>query len=109
MINLLLKYLFIFVSFFILLLQGSAFAWQGRMAGTGDAYGLCEDESDYLIHPMAIASSGKETNFYGTYRLTYDYVQKWDNRLYLPNEVDEYPYKGKGHEWENNAFAGMAT
>ncbi len=98
---------FVTASFYILIFQASGFAWQGRMAGTGDAYGLVEDESDYLIHPAAIAS-GKETNFYGSYRLTYDYISQWDNKTGIPSEDKYYPFKADGHEWKNEGLAGLA-
>jgi len=95
--------------FIFLFVSAQAFAWQGRMAGAGDAYGLCEDESDFLIHPAAIASSGKETNFYGSYRLTYDYVPKWDNKMDVPSLNRDYPFEAKGHEWKNEGQLGMAS
>lgn len=51
---------------------GVAFAWQGRMAGMGDPYGLVEDESDLLIHPAKITDvPGKEVRYYSHYRFEY--------------------------------------
>jgi hypothetical protein len=87
-----------------------AFAWQGRMAGTGEAYGLFEDESDFLIHPAVIVS-GQDLNIYGTYRFTYDYISQWDNEMVLPPPEpadDKYPYEAKGHDWKNDLMAGTA-
>jgi len=45
---------FIFVLFSVFLIFESSFAWQGRMAGMNDPYGLVQDESDMLIHPVMI-------------------------------------------------------
>jgi hypothetical protein len=58
-------------------LVGVAQAWQGRMGGMADPYGLVADESDYLIHPAKIAN-GEGTRFYGDYRFTYTGVTDWD-------------------------------
>lgn len=58
------------LSLLILALAGSAQAWQGRMGGMGDPYGLFSDESDFLIHPAKIAK-GEGIRFYGDYRFTY--------------------------------------
>jgi hypothetical protein len=102
------KLLFVFALLFILILPVPGFSWQGRMAGTGDAYGLLEDESDFLIHPAAV-TPGKDLYMYGIYRLTYDYVPKWDNEMILPPpQDDKYPYEAKGHEWKNEGQAGIA-
>jgi hypothetical protein len=99
--------LFVALLTFGLFAHSQGFGWQGRMAGTGDAYGLLEDESDFLIHPAAIAP-GKDLNFYGTYRLTYDYVSQWDNKTSVPSQNYDYPYEAKGHEWKNEGQAGIA-
>ena len=68
-----------------MILPSPGFTWQGRMAGTGDAYGLCEDESDYLIHPATISPRARKRIFTGSYRLTYDYVPQWDNKMDVPS------------------------
>jgi len=100
--------IFLFIAaLFFLLLPAPGFAWDGRMAGAGDAYGLIEDESDFLIHPAAITPE-RNLNIYGTYRLTYDNVPQWDNIMCLPSENDDYTYKAKGHEWRHEGQAGMA-
>ncbi|HOE80731.1 MAG TPA: hypothetical protein PLC37_09735, partial [Smithellaceae bacterium] len=52
------------VSMLAVLLALPSWGWQGRMAGLGDAAGLVADESDFLIHPAAIAT-GKGFNAYG--------------------------------------------
>ena len=91
----------------VLLLAAPSMAWQGRMAGTGDANGLIEDESDYLTHPAAIAS-GKGLNAYGTYRLTYDKTNSWDYTAGSVAIPVSYPYKASGHEWRNQLQLGSA-
>jgi len=46
------NWLSVFAALLLLaVLAAPGMAWQGRMAGAGDAYGLIEDESDYLTHP----------------------------------------------------------
>jgi hypothetical protein len=57
---------------------GVAQAWQGRMGGMGDPFGLVADESDFLIHPAKIAK-GEGVRFYGDYRFTYTGVTDWDD------------------------------
>jgi hypothetical protein len=73
--------IFIFLVVIIVLCVVSAQAWQGRMAGMGDIYGLVEDESDFLTHPADIAV-GKGFTFYSnmyygvqtTDRFSYSYA-----------------------------------
>lgn len=91
----------------VLLLASPSAAWQGRMAGVGDAFGLIEDESDYLTHPSAIAA-GKGFNAYGHYRLTYDKATNWDYSLSAPlyNVTDSY--STSGHSWKNEGQLGAA-
>lgn len=93
---------------FNLVVHSQSFAWQGRMAGTGDAYGLVEDESDFLIHPAAIASSGKDTNAYGAYRVNYKRISQWDNTTAVPSENRDYPYESNGHELGNVGNIGTS-
>ncbi len=88
---------------FFAVMAAPAQAWQGRMAGVGDAYGLIEDESDYLTHPAVIAM-GKGFNAYGHYRLTYNKTAKWD---YSRNVPDDYiSFKADGYEWKNEGLLG---
>jgi hypothetical protein len=61
----------------VLALAGMAQAWQGRMGGMQDPYGLVQDESDFLIHPAKIAD-GQGVQFYGDYSFTYTWVPTWD-------------------------------
>jgi hypothetical protein len=92
---------------FVVLLAAPSTAWQGRMAGVGDATGLIEDESDYLTHPAAIAA-GKGFNAYGHYRLTYDKATTWDYSLRAPlyNVLDSF--STSGHSWKNEGQLGAA-
>lgn len=92
---------------FIVCLALPSSAWQGRMAGVGDAAGLIEDESDYLIHPAQIAS-GKGFNAYGHYRLGYNKTTKWDYSANAPSVGVTYPYSSDGHQWTNNVLLGSA-
>jgi hypothetical protein len=80
-------------------LSGVAYAWQGRMGGMGDPFGLVADESDYLIHPAKIAN-GEGVRFYGDYRFTFTGVTKWDD---LPEEEELH-----GKEFGHNALIGAA-
>jgi len=70
-------YLVMFLPLLIFFLAGTSYAWQGRMSGMGDPYGLLSDESDFLIHPAKIAT-GEGVRFYGHYRFTYTDVMEWD-------------------------------
>jgi hypothetical protein len=94
-------------SLFVLLLAAPSVAWQGRMAGVGDADGLIEDESDYLTHP-AIIAAGSGLNSYGNYRLTYDQASKWDYSINSPASSVIYPFSTSGHSWKNEGQVGAA-
>ncbi len=89
----------------VFVLAGVAQAWQGRMAGMGDPYGLVADESDYLIHPAKIAY-GQGVRFYGDYRFTYTGVTDWD----VDNEIlgSERSFDMSGNESRHNALLGGA-
>jgi hypothetical protein len=99
--------LIVMVSIFVLFLTVPGYTWQGRMAGMGDASGLIEDESDYLVHPAGIAA-GQGFNAYGNYRLTYDKAKKWDYMLDVPAGPFLFPYNASGHEWKNESQLGAA-
>ncbi|MEE9914093.1 MAG: hypothetical protein K4571_20460 [Deltaproteobacteria bacterium] len=92
---------------FVLLLAVPSAAWEGRMAGVGDAGVLIEDESDYLIHPAAIAS-GKGFNAYGHYRVTYDAATRWDYTLIFPPGGVTIPFTASGQAWKNEGRLGAA-
>jgi hypothetical protein len=79
-------------------LAGTSAAWQGRMGGMGDPYGLVADEADFLTHPAKIAK-GEGTRFYGDYRFSYTGVMDWD-----------YPdaFEIPGNEQRHNALLGAA-
>ena len=101
------NWLSVFAALLLLsVLAAPGMAWQGRMAGAGDAYGLIEDESDYLTHPAVIAM-GKGFNAYGHYRLAYNNTAKWD---YSGNilDYDYHPFEADGYEWKNEGLIGTA-
>lgn len=115
----------VFLVFFLCMLValgGSALAWQGRMAGMGDPYGLLEDESDFLVHPSLIAE-GQGVNFFGHFGFQYRDVSDWkyDFKLnpssirILGNPIPGLPalglnggYSGSGDEQYYDAMAGVA-
>jgi hypothetical protein len=84
----------------VFVLAGVSYAWQGRMGGMSDPFGLVQDESDYLIHPAKIAN-GEGVRFYGDYRFTYTSVTKWDDRDPFLTDVD-------GQELRHNVLVGAA-
>jgi hypothetical protein len=96
-----------FLSVFVIF--GSSLAWQGRMAGMNDPYGLVQDESDMLIHPAMIMNSSG-TRFYTHYRFTYTDVMDWDYKWNFsdpsgPGELD-YGFKASGDEYKHEALIG---
>ncbi|MFO7568778.1 MAG: hypothetical protein R6W75_03190 [Smithellaceae bacterium] len=95
------------VLFLVFFLAAPSMAWQGRMAGAGDAAGLIADESDFLIHPAAIAS-GKGFNAYGHYGLTYEKTTKWDYKSTVAVMGLSYPYEATGDAWKNSLQLGAA-
>ncbi len=105
------KHLFLFVLglLSVFLTFESSLAWQGRMAGMGDPYGLVQDESDMLIHPAMIMNSSG-TRFYTHYRFTYTDVMDWDYKwgfdagaLELSND-----FKASGDEYKHEALIGSS-
>ena len=95
------------VLFLALVLAVPAMAWQGRMAGTGNAVGLIADESDYLIHP-ALLASGKGFNAYGHVGLAYEKTSTWDYKSSVPILGWVYPYETSGDAWKANLQVGSA-
>ncbi len=91
----------------VLILAAPVWAWQGRMAGFGDAEGLAPDESDFLAHPAAIVK-GAGSSFYGHYRLTYDKATSWDYNLSLIPHSTSFDYSASGRTWKNEAQLGAA-
>jgi hypothetical protein len=92
-------------------LAGVAQAWQGRMGGMGDPYGLVQDESDSLIHPAKIAH-GEGIRFYGDYRFTYTGVTNWDfDRDYFTPAGVPFQwrtYDMSGDVYEHDALVGAS-
>ncbi len=95
------------VLFLALVLAVPAMAWQGRVAGTGNAVGLIADESDFLIHP-ALLASGKGLNAYGHVGLAYEKTGNWDYKSTVPVYGWFYPYETSGDAWKANLQAGAA-
>ncbi len=95
------------LSVLAVLLAMPSWGWQGRMAGLGDAAGLVADESDFLIHPAAIAT-GKGFNAYGHYRLTYEKTKNWEYTASLPAMGMIYPFTADGRLWKHEGQLGAA-
>jgi hypothetical protein len=105
-------YLFsLILIFLILCVSNPGYAWQGRMAGMGDPYGLVQDESDFLIHPANIAD-GKGINYYGNYRFNWDSVPDWNHTRkqvnLLTGNTQKNPMSASGDETSHDALVGAA-
>jgi hypothetical protein len=107
------RYCFTLIGLCILVfvLTVTSYAWQGRMGGMGDPYGLISDESDFLIHPAKIAQ-GEGVRFYGDYRFTYTDVMDWDydlDRFRLDYLLIQYNhFDTSGQEYAHAALLGAA-
>jgi len=101
----------VLIPLLVLTLAGVSQAWQGRMGGMGDPYGLISDESDLLIHPAKIAN-GEGVLFYGNYRFTYTGVLNWDNEIDLftaAGVLDEiFSKETSGDELRHEALVGSS-
>ncbi len=102
----------VFLIFLVLAIADSSYAWQGRMAGMGDPFGLVPDESDFLTHPSMIAD-GEGINFYGGYRYTFNDVEGWNVTLkaFDPatgNLLARLSFKASGNEDRHEALLGSA-
>jgi hypothetical protein len=95
----------------ILTLAGVSQAWQGRMGGMGDPYGLLADESDFLIFPAKIAG-GEGIRLYGGYRFTYRGVTAWNYDLdwFAPTGpyIGSREYDASGEELRHDALVVIA-
>ena len=104
-------FIVVFLPLLVLALAGVSQAWQGRMGGAGDPYGLLQDESDFLIHPSKVAS-GEGIRYYGGYRFTYTGVMDWDHELdvFTPTGVlfDNFLKEASGNELKHNGLLGAA-
>jgi hypothetical protein len=105
------RYLLLLLSLLIVGLTGTSYAWQGRMGGMEDPYGLVADESDYLIHPAKIVK-GEGVRFYGDYRFTYTGVMDWDNQVdvFTPAGVlfESFPRETSGDQLRHEALIGSS-
>src|SRR4030042_1663741 len=95
----------------VFVFSGVSYAWQGRMGGMGDPFGLLADESDYLIHPAKIAK-GEGVRFYGDYRFTHTGVMNWDYDVNVFNSggllLRSYRYNTSGDEQAHDSLLGLA-
>ena len=64
-------------TFLVLAVTGESVAFEGRMAGMADPYGLVYDDSDFFIHPSRI-TDGQGVTYYGYYKFTYTDVTAWN-------------------------------
>lgn len=100
----------------VFLIVGSSIAWQGRMAGMGDPYGLIPDDSDFLIHPALIVN-GEGLDFYSHLNFKYTGISQWDmdidfdyNGLVIPVGPVSGNYKesfdSSGDQYDYGALLG---
>jgi hypothetical protein len=77
------------------------------MAGMGNPTGLIADESDFLVHPAALAE-GTGVGFYASYGFAYTDIQKadWKNDWKIPDS--QLIYSPDGDQWEHKASLGTA-
>jgi len=97
--------LLVLVLLSVFLVFGSSLAWQGRMAGMGDPYGLTPDESDFLIHPALIVG-GEDLDFYSNFDFTYTGISKWD----IDIEIEDWDesFDSSGDQYDYGALLGTA-
>jgi hypothetical protein len=89
----------------VFLLSGVAFAWQGRMAGMGDPYGLVQDESDFLINPAKIAD-GQNIKYYGNYKFTFGDVTDLKFDTVTPQFGNSTLKDASGTEYQHEVLIG---
>ncbi len=103
------KTIIVVFCFLVLFLAGTAYGWQGRMAGMGDPFGLVADESDFLIHPAEIAK-GEGVRFYGNYRFDWREVTDWNYKLKRFSLAGvpfaREPFRASGDEQRHDALVG---
>jgi len=99
----------VFVFLMCFFLAGPALGWEGRMAGMGDPAGLIADESDFLVHPAALAD-GTGADFYASYGFAYTDIQKadWKNEWNIPAPGYAFNYSPDGDQWAHRASLGTA-
>jgi hypothetical protein len=93
------------LSLLVLALANTSYAWQGRMGGMGDPYGLVSDESAFLIHPAKI-TNGQGIKLYGDYRFTYTGVPDWNVDIAVLTATPSFDMSGDGYR--HNALLGAA-
>ncbi len=106
----------LFITILLLLAMSSAaMAWEGRMAGMSDPYGLISDESDFLVHPAVLADS-KGTQYYAFYKFLYKPTNDLDLDIRSPLGVLEAwmpmmlpaNFHASGDVMENEALVGTS-
>jgi hypothetical protein len=102
--------LFLGVGLLLICFASASSAWQGRMSGMGDPFGLVSDESDLLVHPAKIVD-GKGSNYYGDYKFDYHQITKWENiaTFTIPNTsvfLIHSPLMATGSERDHDASLG---
>ncbi len=95
----------------VFLIFEPSLAWQGRMAGMGDPYGLIQDESDMLIHPAMIMNSSG-TRFYTHYGFSYTDVMDWDYKWNMDfggvGVELSHDFIASGDEYKHEALIGSS-
>src|SRR6202142_2769956 len=92
----------------IISFASTSFAWQGRMSGMGDPFGLVSDESDLLVHPAKIVD-GNGSNYYVDFKFDYVQVPKWNNTFSYNPAIEgatQYPFMAKGSERDHEVSLG---
>ncbi|MBW2334820.1 MAG: hypothetical protein JRF06_06945 [Deltaproteobacteria bacterium] len=99
--------LIVLVLLSVFLVFGSSLAWQGRMAGMGDPYGLTPDDSDFLIHPALIVGD-KGFDFYSHLDFKYTGISKWDIDIDIPNPMLPWSesFDSAGDQFDYGALMG---
>ena len=101
----------------VLALWGGAYAWEGRMGGMGDPYGLVSDESDLFILPTRIVD-GTGIQYYGDVRFMYHDLSdmNWNARLsgslgFLGDTITGVDFGGSwgssGNVWDYSTRVGV--
>jgi len=110
--------LILLVAGLVPVLAGPGFAWQGRMGGMGDPYGLVDDESDFLVLPSRIAED-RGVRYYGDARFLLRDVRdlNWSARQSGPIRVSGTELRGfhlagdwsaSGSSWDYGTLVGAA-
>jgi len=91
----------------VFIFSSPSFAWQGRMSGMAEPYGLIPDESDFLIHPSLI-TRGEGFDVYSHVDFTYTDIYKWDMDLDVTSSPWEESFDSSGNQYDYGALLGIA-